>query len=148
MITIDTNIFVYLADDDEPTKQAQARELIGALAADKVAVGLQVVGELQNVLRRKLGQPPWVAAQAARNLMVRYANFTATPTAVELALTQLATGRLGYWDALLLTSAKEAGCIQILSEDLQDGAEVLGLRIINPFGPEGLNQNARALIAS
>jgi predicted nucleic acid-binding protein len=148
MITIDTNIFVYLSDDDQPAKQAQARELIAALAADKVAVGLQVVGELQNVLRRKLRQPPWIAAQAARNLIVRYANFTATPSAVELALTQLAAGRLNYWDALLLASANEAGCVQMLSEDLQDGADVLGVRVLNPFGPEGLNDQARALIAS
>ena len=28
------------------------------------------------------------------------------------------------------------------------GADVLGVRVLNPFGPEGLNDQARALIAS
>jgi predicted nucleic acid-binding protein len=146
MITLDTNILVYLSDDDEPIKQAQARELIGALAADTVAIGLQVVGELQNVLRRKLRQPPWVAAQTARNVLVAFPSFGATPTSVETALTQAATGRLGYWDALLVASARESGCEVLLTEDLQDGAHVLGVEIVNPFGAEGLSNRARAVL--
>jgi predicted nucleic acid-binding protein len=38
-----------------------------------------------------------------------------------------------FWDALILRSAKQAGCSVLLSEDLQQQREVDGVRIVNPF---------------
>ena len=146
MITLDTNILVYLSDDDEPDKQAVARTVLSSMDQRDAAIGLQVIGELQNVLRRKLRQPPWIAAQTARNVLVAFPSFGATPTSVETALTQAATGRLGYWDALLVASARESGCEVLLTEDLQDGANVLGVEIVNPFGAGGLSDRARAVL--
>ena len=148
MMTIDTNVLVYLADDAEPQKQAVARALLDGLSTRPVSVGLQVIGEFQNALRRKLKQPPWTAAQLARNLMAVFPQFSYSSAAVEAALTQLAAGRLSYWDALLLAAAREAGCTAIFSEDLQDGATVLGVEIINPFGPDGLSPRAAQALAS
>ena len=49
----------------------------------------------------------------------------------------MASGRLSYWDALMLASAREVGCTTFISEDLQDGARLFGLEIVNPFGATG-----------
>ena len=38
-----------------------------------------------------------------------------------------------FYDALIIASALEAGCSQLLSEDLQAGRRVNGLTIVNPF---------------
>ena len=43
-----------------------------------------------------------------------------------------ATG-LSLWDALIVQAAALAHCDRILSEDLQDGAIIEGVRVENPF---------------
>jgi predicted nucleic acid-binding protein len=41
--------------------------------------------------------------------------------------------RISFWDALLVRSAVESGCRELLSEDLQDGWVVDGLEVVSPF---------------
>jgi predicted nucleic acid-binding protein len=38
-----------------------------------------------------------------------------------------------FWDALIVRSAKQAGCSVLLSEDMQDARDIDGLQIVNPF---------------
>jgi predicted nucleic acid-binding protein len=40
---------------------------------------------------------------------------------------------LSFWDSLILHCAKQSGCRVLLSEDLQHGQVIDGVRIINPF---------------
>jgi predicted nucleic acid-binding protein len=40
------------------------------------------------------------------------------------------------WDAIIVATSVEHGCEIILSEDMQDGLEHNGLRIINPFADD------------
>jgi len=61
----------------------------------------------------------------------------ASDDAVGTALADAAAGRASYWDALLLATAGEAGCVAILTEDLADGAELGSVRIHNPFAAGG-----------
>jgi predicted nucleic acid-binding protein len=55
MIAVDTNVFVYALDDDEPVKQAKARQLFQRLATsnDSVLLPWQVASELLSNLRRR-----------------------------------------------------------------------------------------------
>lgn len=147
MITLDTNIFVYAFDDRFPAKQAMAAEVLKGAARLDSPICLQVVGEVQNVAMRKLKMPGFVAAQIGRNILGQFRTFGSTVEDAEVALGQLAAGRLSYWDAILLSSAQRAGCKAMLSEDLQDGATVLGVEIVNPFTGAGLSGRARDLLA-
>lgn len=149
MITIDTNVLIYAFDDDEPVKQLIAAQVRDRLVANGALVGLQVIGECQNVLQRKLRRAPWEAATAARNLLHTFVGaFPPTERAVEDALAFVASGRLSYWDALLLGSARDAGCTTMISEDMDDGSTVLSIRVVNPFSPDGtLSEPARELLA-
>ena len=147
MISLDTNILVYVSDDDEPSKQVVAGQLLTALSERRHPLGLQVIGELANVLRRKLGHPPWAAAQHARNILHAFDIFLASETAAEDALSLMASGRLSYWDALLLSSARESGVKVLLSEDMQDGFKFGTIEVVNPFAPDGgLSARARELL--
>ena len=146
MITADTNVFIYLHDEAEPAKRAIARQVLQGLIARDVSIALQVVGEVQNVLRRRLKVPPWLAAQEARNLLESFDTFPASREASFLALAEAAAGRSSYWDALLVASAREAGCHVLLSEDMTDGAHVLGVRIVNPFSKDGLSEAAQEVM--
>jgi predicted nucleic acid-binding protein len=38
-----------------------------------------------------------------------------------------------FYDGLIIAAALEAGCDQLLSEDLQAGQRIEGLTIVNPF---------------
>ena len=41
--------------------------------------------------------------------------------------------KLSYFDALIIAVAARAGATLLLTEDMQDGLEVGGLRLVNPF---------------
>jgi predicted nucleic acid-binding protein len=146
VITADTNVLVYLWDNQAPGKMAVATQLAAFLAARSSPLALQVIGETQNVLRRKLRQPPWQAAQNARNLLTAFPSFQASADNVSESLTLMAAGRLGYWDALLVTAARDSGCIVFLSEDMQDGARFGPLEIVNPFAADGPSDRLKALM--
>lgn len=147
MISADTNIFVYAVDDRDPEgRQAAARAVVLRLTAMQQPIALQVVGELQNVLRRRLRLPPHVAMQQARNIFAALPNFAYDARCVETALGQAAAGRFSYWDALLLAACARAGITTLLSEDMQDGSVFQGVRITNPFSPQGLTPRTRELL--
>ena len=75
-----------------------------------------------------------------------YDTFPATRAAARLALAEVASARMSYWDALLLASAAEAGCTSMLTEDLQHGARIFGLEIVNPFAPDGIGSRAAEVL--
>jgi predicted nucleic acid-binding protein len=41
--------------------------------------------------------------------------------------------QVSFWDALIIEAALAAGAGRLLTEDLQHGREVAGLKIENPF---------------
>ena len=49
------------------------------------------------------------------------------------ALDAVKNHRLAFWDALLWGAAQRAGVRHLLTEDLQDGFELAGVRFVNPF---------------
>ena len=147
MISADTNVLVYAVDDrDKAGRQAVARAVVLRLTALQQPIALQVVGELQNVLRRRLKLPPHLAMQQARNIYATFPNFAYDAGCVEVALGQAAAGRYSYWDALLLAACARAGITTLLSEDMQDGSVFQGVQIVNPFSPQGLSPRARELL--
>jgi len=145
-ISVDTNIFVYAADGRDAAKNAVARSVLAALGRADVLIGLQVVSELQNAMRRRLRTAPWVAYQAARNVLVRFPSFAYDEQAVDTALGEAIVGRLSYWDALLLAAADAVGVSVMISEDMTDGLRFRGLEVVNPFGEGGLSERLRAIL--
>jgi predicted nucleic acid-binding protein len=142
----ETNIFVYTADPADILKQRIALRVIKRLKELRAPIALQLIGEYQNVLRQKFKTEAWRSAEAARYLLNSFICFPASGDGVNLALAQMAAGQLSYWDALMLASAREAGCTVFISEDLQNGARLFGLEIVNPFAATGPSDRVRALL--
>ena len=40
---------------------------------------------------------------------------------------------LSWWDALIVAAAQVCDCDYLLTEDLQDGQDLEGVRIVDPF---------------
>jgi predicted nucleic acid-binding protein len=98
---------------------------------------LQAVSEFYAVVSRKRIVPPADSAAQAIDGLELFPSAAASESAVRTALADAAAGRASYWDALLLVTAGEAGCVGILTEDLADSAELGGIRIHNPFAAGG-----------
>ncbi|MCL2785422.1 MAG: PIN domain-containing protein [Propionibacteriaceae bacterium] len=128
---IDTNILVYAFDDSTPNKRDIAQSL---LAEGNFITSTQVLGELYVTLTRKLTNklPSDIAQQAIQELT----NLPTTPITAPLVSSAIDTSirfQLSYWDSLILEAAVVSGCTTLLTEDLNDGAVIRGVRITNPF---------------
>jgi predicted nucleic acid-binding protein len=129
----DTNVLVYADDASSPRKQERAIALFTEhLRNGTAVVSLQVLQEYFVVSTRKLGLSPQAAQRKveviARARMVRFESADII-AAIELhRLTEIS-----FWDALIVHAARSAGAAVLYSEDLQAGATVGRLRIVNPF---------------
>ncbi len=130
---LDTNVLVYADAGDEPSKQRRALDLILAhRAAGTGVLSTQVLQEFANVALRKLRLPP----SLVRERLVFYRRFDMVGTTPDLVLAALDLHSLhgvSFYDALIVQAAAAAGCAQVLSEDLQHGATLAGVRVVNPF---------------
>ncbi len=130
---LDTNVLVYADSSDEPVKQRRAIALIRELRAGGEAVlSTQVLQEFVNVALRKLRLPP----PLVRERLAFYRRFNLLPTSPDLiagALDLHVLHGLSFYDALIVQAAVVSGCPRLLSEDMQDGAVIAGVRIENPF---------------
>ena len=129
----DTNILVYADDDDSPTKQQVARDLWRKhRRAGTGVVSLQVLQEYFVTATRKL---KFDSRKARRKVEILSEFDVATPQVADIiaAIDLHQLHGFSFWDALILRSAQQAGCSVLLSEDFQDGREIDGVRVLNPF---------------
>jgi predicted nucleic acid-binding protein len=98
-------------------------------------VSVQVLNEFAAVLRRKLRLDwPSIAAAVAD---VRAVLDPVRPIGIETHEAALLLARdhgIGFYDALIVAAAIEAGCDRLLTEDLQTGRRFGPLLVVNPFG--------------
>ncbi len=130
---LDTNLLVYSDDPRDPAKQQIALSLIKEhLRLRTGVVSLQVLQEyfVSATGKLKLG------AELAKQRVEVFAKFQVAEPTVEDILAAIDLHRLhgfSYWDALVLRMAKQAGCRVLLSEDMQHGQVIDGVKIVNPF---------------
>lgn len=138
MCFVDTNVLVYARDDAEPWKRDRAREIMARLwHATGGRLSQQVLIEFYATVTGKLrpGLPREEAIADVRELSA----WNPIPPSLPLfeAAWQL-EDRYGFswWDSLIVAAALAQNCTTLLTEDLQDGLEIDGLRIVNPFSPD------------
>lgn len=134
-VFVDTNVLVYARDASEPEKQPQAAAWIDHLWRTRTArLSFQVLHEYYAVTTRKLkpGLTPEQARADVRDLLA-WRPVSAGPDLLEAGWSVEDRFGLSYWDALIVAAARVAGCEYLLTEDLQHGAELEGLRVVSPF---------------
>ena len=130
---IDTNVLVYADSADLADKQARATALITQhLREGSGVISTQVLHEFVNAAIRKLGLPLETVRQRVR-LYARFETVGASAAAALEALDLHTLHQISFWDALIVQAARQSGCVQVLTEDLQAGAVIGGVRIVNPF---------------
>ena len=129
----DSNILLYAEDAAFSDKQKKAVELVVEHRRRRTGVvSIQVLGEFFDVATRKLKLDPAVArAQAEFHSRFELVEPTVADAFGAFDLHRLYGYR--YWDSLVLRCALISGCKMLLSEDMQHGHVIDGLRIVNPF---------------
>ncbi len=132
-VALDTNILIYAEGLNGASMQKSALDLLDALPRDFVVLPAQTVGEFFQVLVRKAKRTP-VQARAAILNWCNVFPVAETSLPVLLGAAELAVShRFSFWDGLVLSSASEAGCRLLLSEDLQPGFTWNSVTVANPF---------------
>jgi len=132
---VDTNILVYARDESESEKQPQARQWLEFLwKTHQGRISTQVLQEYYQVVTRRLrpGLQRDIAREDIRDLM------SWRPIAVDRQVMEQAWAaedrfQLSWWDALIVGAARQLRCRYLLTEDLQDGQDLNGLTIVDPF---------------
>ena len=130
----DTNVLVYAVDQEEPEKSAVA----GALAEEHLVEGegmisVQVLREFY-VASRRLRRP--LTEEQAGEMVGYFSTFKIQVETADMVLSAVSRSQehsLSFWDALIVEAALAAGADTLLTEDLQHGQVIEGLRVHNPF---------------
>lgn len=132
---VDTNVLAYAHDISETRRQPIARALLDTLWTSRTGLlSTQVLQEFYVVATRKFDPP--MSRRAAREIVALYGTWPVVQVDVALILTasQLEERhRLSFWDALVVEAARVAGAARLVTEDLQHGRRIGGVRIENPF---------------
>ncbi len=132
---VDTNVLVYAFDRGSSPKKLVAQRLMNELLADDLLrVSTQVLQELFVTLTRKVSQ-----RCSSEEALTVLEDLGAWPLmVVDYAAIRAAAGladqaKVSFWDALIVVAAARTGAAVLYTEDLNDGQEILGVRVINPF---------------
>ena len=146
--SLDTNVLVYAIDNQAGARHEVAKPIVERAVRCDCWITLQAVSEFYSATTRKRVLQRDEAAAQAEDWLRLFPTVAPTATSVRSALAEAAAGRASYWDALLIATAREAGCSVILTEDLAHGTDFGGMRIHNPFSTSGrLDPLTRQLLA-
>jgi predicted nucleic acid-binding protein len=129
----DTNILVYADDAAAGAKRLAAIAVIEErMRSGTAVVSTQVLQEYFVTATRKLG----LSSEAARRKVELFATCDLVQVDLSIILGAIDLQRrhgLSLWDALIVRAAAVARCSVVLSEDMQHGMAIAGLRIENPL---------------
>ena len=136
---VDTSLFVYQLEALDGRKSSTAdRIILDGIETGNVCISFQVVQECLNTALRKAEVPlgPDQMRAYLDNVLAPLFRVPASIPLYNRALDVQARYRYGFYDALIIAAALEAGCTRLYTENLQDGQEIEGLTIQNLFGDQ------------
>lgn len=132
-VFLDANVLVYAQDAGAPDKQRRSREIITRLAGSGDGViSTQVMQEFFVAATRKMGVPP-LAAKGVLKTFTVFEIVQVSAALIHEAVDCSILNQLSFWDSLILAAAASASCSTVLSEDLNPGQSILGVKVQNPF---------------
>lgn len=131
---LDTNLLIYAWDNSEPDKKNSITSFLNSIRAKSFPViSTQTLGEFYNVAVKKIGltkEQTFVICEEYSKIFPVYEIRTEN---VLHAMKISKNTQFSYWDSLILAMAIDSGCSVLYSEDLNDGQEIEGVKIINPL---------------
>jgi predicted nucleic acid-binding protein len=130
---VDTNVLIYSIDKRTPAKRRRARKVLkGFEEQGSAVISTQVVQEFYVSATAKLGIDPLDAKEMIAGILP-LETVIVDMSLIKEAIDSHVLNRISFWDALIVVSAQRANCDVLLTEDLNDGQTIRGVRIENPF---------------
>lgn len=133
-VFVDTNILLYSIDDNQESasKREAARHL---LLTEHWGWSVQIVSEffVNATSPRRQFRLAVVDAKSLIETWLAYPIADITPAIVHAAIGLHERYGLSYWDACVISAARQMSCHTVFSEDLNDGQTYDGVQVINPF---------------
>ena len=131
---VDTNVMIYAHDIDARAKHEIAKGVLRDLWRQRAgALSPQVLQEFYVNVTKKIASP--LSKASARAVVENYLVWSVdtTPAEISAAFRIEDEATISFWDALIVAAARKAGASRILTEDLNNGQVISGVRIENPF---------------
>lgn len=135
-IFLDTNIFVYSFDPTDKNKQKIAQRLIkNALENHTGIISAQIIQEFFNVAAKKFKSPPSheTCREYLEKIFVPLCEIFPSIRLLTEALSIREETKYGFYDSLIISAALQGNCHFLYTEDMQDGQNIRGVKILNPF---------------
>jgi predicted nucleic acid-binding protein len=131
---LDTNILLY-SISTAPEEAAKGSVAVQLLRERNNAMSVQVLQEfyVQATRPTRRDAVPHAVARGLIRAWLRFPMQDLTLSITNDALDIKVAARLSYWDATIIAAARALGCSELLSEDMQHGREIGGVKIVNPF---------------
>jgi predicted nucleic acid-binding protein len=132
---VDSNVLIYAHDLDAGARQARAAERLAELwETGQGRLSTQVLQEFYVNATQKIKAP--LSRVAAREVIRNYTPWVEawiTPGTVLRASEISDIWQLSFWDGMIVAAAEQCGAGELLTEDLNHGGTIAGVRIVNPF---------------
>lgn len=132
---VDTNILIYAYDASAGRKHEVAYSRLADLWSSETAmISTQVLQEFYVNITRKIAKP--LTAKAARAILEdlsRMEVIAPDSNAILSAIDLHQEYKLSFWDALIVMTAYLGAAETLLTEDLNNGQIIKGVKIVNPF---------------
>ncbi len=131
---LDTNILLYPCDESDSGKQTACANFLKTIHENYVPIiSTQTLGEFFNVAVKKLRFSKRDASIEVQRLANAFPVYEITTENVFHAMKISESTQFTYWDSLILAMAIDTGCSILYSEDLNNGQEIEGVKVVNPF---------------
>jgi predicted nucleic acid-binding protein len=132
-VFFDANILVYAEDDKEPEKQKIARTLIREIGKSGGSViSTQVLQEFYNICTKKLKMNKLKVKNTLYTftaMKIVQVNFDIIQQGIDISI----LSQISFWDGLIIAAAASANCGELITEDLNPGQIIRGVKVVNPF---------------
>ena len=132
-VMLDSNVLVY-ALSDAPPERKKRNTAATLLAEQDFGTSYQVLMETWVVATRRMAKP--VPEEKVAVFLDRVLAFPCVPGAADLYRQAFRLSRryeIHPYDAAIVAAAQELGAHTLYSEDLSDGQEYDGVKVVNPF---------------
>lgn len=130
---LDTNILLYTISAN-PAESAKRQIAIDLVTPMDWVISAQVLQEFYaNATRKRAGGISVQAANTLLNQFLPRAKVVVDATLVAQTAQLSQRHQISYWDAAIVAAAVRSGAQELITEDLNAGQVIEGVRLVNPF---------------
>ncbi len=132
-IFIDTDIIVTANDKNDYQKQMKAIEIIKKLMKNgNGVISTQVLQEYAFLATQKLNQPNNAILRQLK-MLEAFEVVNQTSMQVQRAVEIMQLYQIKFGNAVIISNAEQANCLEILSQNIKTGPFYSGIKISNPL---------------